>query len=94
MCFSLMVLSALRGHYLQETCLLGADVIQRDVHVVSVLAHNHGMPLTECTSSNVLSTDTDIKTCSDNSSSLKETPGIPKLQMSHFYSLLKTPDKT
>lgn len=69
-----MALSALRGHYLQETCLLGGDVIQRDVHVVSVLAHNHGMPLTECTSSNVLSTDADIKTCSENSLKFKGNP--------------------
>ncbi len=49
--------------HLHVAFLFRVDVIEGDVHVVGFLTHNHSMTLTERTSANILTTDTDIKSC-------------------------------
>lgn len=39
-------------------------MVQRDVGVISLLANNHCMPLTKCSTANILATQADIKTLS------------------------------
>lgn len=41
-------------------------MVQRDVHVIRILTHHHGMSLTECASSDILSADSNIKACNNN----------------------------
>lgn len=38
-------------------------MVERDVHVVGVLAHHHGVALTERASSHVLTTDSNVEAC-------------------------------
>lgn len=57
------ILVFLSKFYLQEARLLGADVVQRDVRVVCVLTHHHGVSLTERASPDVLPAYSNIKTC-------------------------------
>lgn len=38
-------------------------MVERDVHVIGVLAHHHGVALTERASSHILTTDSDVEAC-------------------------------
>lgn len=49
--------------YLQEAGLLRTDVVERDVHVVGLLTHHHGVSLAERASAHILSADANTKTC-------------------------------
>lgn len=48
---------------LQVAFLLRMNVIQGDVHLISLLAHNHCMTLAKCTTSHILATDPHVKAC-------------------------------
>lgn len=43
--------------------LLRVNVIERDIHVIRFLAHNHGMTLTKCTTANILAADPHVEAC-------------------------------
>lgn len=49
--------------HLQEAGLIGADVVQWDVHVVRLLTHHHGVSLAERAPAHVLSANADVKAC-------------------------------
>lgn len=48
--------------YLKEAFLIRRHVIQRDVGFTRLLANQHGMPLAECSSANILPTQANVKT--------------------------------
>ena len=50
-------------NYLKESFLLLKHVVQRDKHLICWLIYQHGMPVAERASSNVLSTETHLVPC-------------------------------
>lgn len=43
--------------------MLRVNVIERDVYIIGLLAHNHGVPLTERTTADILATDPHVEAC-------------------------------
>lgn len=43
------------------TFLLRVNVIERDIYIIRLLAHNHGVTLTKCTTTNILAADPHIE---------------------------------
>lgn len=58
-------LACVSSSYFEEARLLGADVVERNKGVVGVLAHHHGVALTEGAAAHVLPADSNVEACND-----------------------------